>query len=107
MNTEITEKIDTILDQISNIEENLQGLGFEDYRNDRRKKIAVVQSFETIIEYVNSFTEDEKKQVPSVDWEVFLTLRSKFLNAEIGLNDEQVWKAAKNQLKKLKLALKF
>lgn len=94
-----------VLDHIAFIEEELQGLAFEDYRIDRRKKILVVDSFSSIIECINELPEELKKPGSPVPWSEVIELILKFNNEDFGIDETMIWHAAKIELKHLRKLL--
>jgi uncharacterized protein with HEPN domain len=89
-----------ILDLISGIEENLQGLGYEDFRNDRSVKIKVVQSFEGIFSIIKKVSEQDKENLTKINWKLLEDIEKKLFSGSYGIDDETVWKAAKYDLRK-------
>ena len=53
MDENIIKSLDIIVDSISVIEENLAGMGFRDYRIDRKRMITVVESFGVILSEID------------------------------------------------------
>jgi uncharacterized protein with HEPN domain len=94
-----------VLDHIAFIEEELQGMAFEDYRTDRKKKILIVNSFTCILENINDLPDDFKKLSDPVPWNEVIELVLKFNNMDFGIDDTLVWHAAKIELKHLRRLL--
>jgi uncharacterized protein with HEPN domain len=91
--------LNLILDHMSSIEEALQGMGFQDYRNDRKTKIEVVEKFAEIIELAEKIAFEEKQRMMDFPWENFISLRNRFINHDHGLNVEEIWNTSKRELK--------
>ena len=89
-------------DSVSLIEETLQGIGYEDFRNDRFKKIIVVENFEKIIDKFAQIPDELQDEIHGIPWEEIQHLSDKFLNSEYEIDNQEVWKTAKSQLKKIK-----
>ena len=104
-NIKFKKQLFEILDLISGIEENLQGLGFEDFKNDRKVKIFVVQRFESIFSIINNISESDLFLLPDINWELFKDMERKLFENPYGIDDETVWKAAKYDLRKLQKIL--
>ncbi|MDQ1266392.1 MAG: hypothetical protein QG635_1544 [Bacteroidota bacterium] len=98
---DIFERLYAITDSISVIDESLQGLGFGEYYNDRKKMILVVRQFETIISSVKALPEEFKAKYPEIDWEEIENLGNSFIHYESGVDEEKVWGAAKHKLHRL------
>jgi uncharacterized protein with HEPN domain len=103
------EKINDILDDIKNsineIEESLQGLGFDDYRNNRGRMIYVVNRLESIFGNIDRIDSDFRSLHPEVQWEEVLQYRNMMLKGNSGIDEKEVWTIAKIKLVKLKKIL--
>jgi uncharacterized protein with HEPN domain len=102
MDNHVLRFLDTVVDSISIIEEHLAGIGYQDYKTDRRKMIIVVENFETILEALHSIPQDIKDAHPDIDWESFDGFRARISDPNHGINEEEVWSIAKMKLTKLK-----
>jgi len=107
MASDIINYVYDIQDLISSIDENLQGIGYEDFRINRKIKIDVVQSFEKILHCMNSIPDDSKSEYPDIPWVEISNLKDKILSADSGIDEEIVWKAAKIELKQLNKLFNF
>ncbi len=92
-----------IIDMINDIEITLQGLGLEDYRNNRRAKIYVVGFFEGIRDKVNQLPDEFKEDNWKELWDEFTDIQKIFVIDELGVNEDAVWKTSKFKLKKLRM----
>lgn len=106
MDNNVLRILSEVLDYISNIEESLQGLGFSDYHNNRRVKIAVVQNFDLLFDEVVKLPSDFREDHWAELWDEFEQLRFKFINSDFGIDEDIVWKTAKHKLRKLKTYVK-
>ncbi len=102
MEKQIKETIIDILDSISVIEESIQGIGFEDYRTDRKRMIQVVGHFGTIIEKAAMLPESFRDQYPDIPWVDINNLVNRFIRSDFGIDEQVVWKAAKIELRHLR-----
>lgn len=105
MDDRILNFLDTVVDSISLIEENLAGIGFQDYKTDRKRMITVVNYFETILEALHEIPKEVREAHPEIDWTSFDGIREKIIHPEMGINEEEVWRIAKMKLMKLKKAI--
>ena len=101
----IRRSLDEMLDSISEIEQNIQGVAFDDYRNDRKRKITIANNFETIFEALERIPYDFKIKYQQVPWTELEDLRQKIAGSGYGIDERQLWDAAKNNLMKAKKAL--
>jgi uncharacterized protein with HEPN domain len=102
MDDHVLKFLDKVVDSISMIEENLAGIGYQDYKTDRKRMITVVHHFETIMEALQKIPEDVKQSYPHIDWKSFEGFREKITDPHNGINEEEVWYIAKMKLQKLK-----
>ena len=102
MTNEIKENLNQILDSISTIEESIQGIGFDDYHTDRRRKILAVECFENIISLMHNIPEDFKANSTDIEWAEIAGLRKLFVNHEFGINEHEIWNASKKTIRRLK-----
>lgn len=58
--------LDDIIDAIHNIEEDTDGLNFDEFDRDRRRKDAVIRNFEIIGEATKKLSEGLKSQYPYI-----------------------------------------
>jgi uncharacterized protein with HEPN domain len=105
MSSNSTAIIDDIKDLISEIEETLQGIGFNDYRSDRRRMIFVVRRLETILNNLELLDEDFREKHKDIPWDEVADYRSKILGNSFEINEQEVWTIAKIKLMKLKKIL--
>ena len=91
-----------ILDGISNINENLQGLGYEDYRSSQMTLITVVDNFEKILETIHFMPDGDKEDYPEIPWGKIEGLKNNLLHPLHGVDEEGAWKTAKVELRDIK-----
>lgn len=67
--------LDDIIDAIHNIEEDTEGVNFDEFDRDRRRKDAVIRNFEIIGEATKKLSEGIKSQYPYIPWRRIAGLR--------------------------------
>ena len=102
MEQEVKKFLIEALDAISDIESEIQGIGFEDYRNDRSKMIRVVECFDTIMTSVRLVPLELRELHPDIPWYEIEDFRNMLTHDEFGIDEDAVWKAAKNKLRSIK-----
>lgn len=88
----------SIIDRIEGINETLQGIGFYDFINDRKKKIFVTDSLMTISElFLNLSNNDTsiKGYLESITPENMFKV---IFHKDFGVADELIWKLSKVDL---------
>jgi uncharacterized protein with HEPN domain len=97
--------LDEIFDSITIIEETLQGIGYDDYRTDRKKMITVVNNLENIIYLISKIPLEFKEVNPGVPWDEVDAFNSKILHGPSGIDEKEVWDIAKIKLFRLNKVL--
>lgn len=95
-----------ILDLINRIEELLQGIGFEDFANDRKIKIGVVHNYEQLFDALETIPGNIRDQNPGIHWSELMELKQKIVISDYGISDEEVWNISKHKLKKIGRSIK-
>jgi uncharacterized protein with HEPN domain len=100
MEQSVIKLLNDLLENISGIDEQLQGVGYKDFRNDRRLKIFIVENLHAVIDGMYNIPDDFKTQYTQLPWHEVEAIREKILKGFYEVNDEKVWKAVKTDLKK-------
>lgn len=100
MEPEIISCLNNIIDNITIIEENIQGIGFYDYRTDRKRQISVVKSLAAITENCEKLPQDFKEKYAEIDWSFFDKVKKIISYSEYGISEKEVWDASKTLLLK-------
>lgn len=106
MNEAIFNPLSDILDAITEIQESLQGLGFHDYRSNRKIKIQTVTSLGHIIEAAESIPNHLKKEYPEFPWDYIHKFISLIVGDNMGIDEDTIWKIVKIELKHLEKLIK-
>ncbi len=80
-----------IVDSIEAIREFTEGMGFDDFEEDRRTKAAVVRCLEIIGEAVKNLPGDIREANPQVNWHAAARMRDRLIHAYFGASDRIVW----------------
>lgn len=102
---DIREILTEAADSISVIQETLQGIGFNDYRTDRKKMITVVNSLATLIEMIEKLPEEFKNSNNDIEWKNIEDMRSVLNPDGYGVDEAAVWKEAKQRITKFKKSI--
>lgn len=87
-----------ILDSGRAILDYVSGLGFEQFRKDRKTYSAVIREFEIIGEAVGKLPEELKRRRPEVDWQDIKDFRNLLTHEYFGVDLEIVWKIIQDDL---------
>lgn len=94
-----------IYDNLVIIEELLQGIGFEDYRTNRKIKIDVMRTIEHILELNHQIDPEFKSQHSEIHWSAADFLKDQFIDANSGIKDDAVWKLCKHSFRQFKKSI--
>ena len=93
-----------IRDAIKNIEEYIQGIGKEEFLDEKNKMVrnAVVREFEIIGEATKRLSEELKNLNPDLPWRDIEGMRNKLIHEYFGVDMAVVWKTIESDLPILK-----
>jgi uncharacterized protein with HEPN domain len=91
-----------ILDSINDIESFVRGMGFEEFKRDRKTINAVVRSIEVIGEASKKIPRSLKAKYRGVPWKAMAGMRDKLIHEYFGVDVEILWKTAKDNIPPLK-----
>ena len=94
-----------ILDAISGIEEYTANISFEEFLKDRKTQDAVLRKLEVIGEASKRLSDDLTKSAAEIPWKDIVGMRNKLIHDYFGVDLEEVWKTAKEDIIALKSAL--
>ena len=91
-----------ILDSINDIENFVRGMGFEEFKRDRKTINAVVRSIEVIGEASKKIPRSLKAKYRGVPWREMAGIRDKLIHEYFGVDVDILWKTAKDNIPPLK-----
>jgi len=97
---------DDILDSGNAILDFVQGMTFDEFREDRKTYSAVIREFEIIGEAVGKLPESYKKKRSDVQWQDIKDFRNLLIHEYFGIDLEIVWKVIEDDLMGLLDAVK-
>jgi uncharacterized protein with HEPN domain len=95
-----------ILEAISAIDRFVEGVDFEEFKNNDEKSSAVVRKFEIIGEAAKGLPVEMKKEYPEVPWKEMAGFRDRLIHFYFGIKYELVWQAIKKRLPQLESSIK-
>jgi uncharacterized protein with HEPN domain len=99
---EYSDYIKDILDAINKVEKFIEGMTFEQFANDDKTVFAVIRALEIIGEATKNIERQVRESYPQIPWREMAGIRDKLIHDYIGVNINVVWKAAIEDLPKLK-----
>ena len=97
--------IGDILENITLMEEIIDGLDYKVFIGNKEKNYAVVRCIEIIGEAVKNIPEDIRQQYQDVPWRKMAGMRDKVIHFYLGVDYEIVWQVATKDLPALKARL--
>jgi uncharacterized protein with HEPN domain len=91
-----------VLDAINIIEEYLQGVDEEHFKATRLLQDGTIRQIEIIGEAVKNVSKDIRKSYPEIPWQDIAGMRDKLIHGYFGVDIEEVWETAKQDLPVLK-----
>jgi len=91
-----------ILDSINDVESFILGMGFDEFKGDRKTINAVVRSIEVIGEASKRIPRSLKAKYKEVPWREMAGMRDKLIHEYFGVDVEILWKTAKDDIPPLK-----
>ncbi|GIW47701.1 MAG: DUF86 domain-containing protein [Deltaproteobacteria bacterium] len=91
-----------ILEAILSIERFVEGMDFEEFREDDKTSSAVIRKFEIIGEAAKHIPEDLRQKYPDIPWKEMAGFRDKLIHFYFGIKYELVWNTIKMELPELK-----
>jgi len=92
------ERVQDILDAITEIQAFTQGLNFERFRSDARTIRAVELDFIVIGEAVNQIPEEIQERYPQVPWHLMRGMRNRLVHAYFSVDPRLLWDTVQNDL---------
>lgn len=81
-----------ILEAMEDIESFVEGLSFEEFKEDKRTFQACVRSIEIMGEAVKNLPETLRDEHDDVPWREVAGMRDKVIHAYFGVSREMIWK---------------
>lgn len=94
-----------ILDAIETIEEYVAGFDFNKFSDDRLVQDGVIRQFSIIGEAAKRLSEDMKEEYKEIPWKDICGMRDNLIHDYMGIDLDEVWKTATQDLNSLREVL--
>ncbi|MCX6768378.1 MAG: DUF86 domain-containing protein [Candidatus Micrarchaeota archaeon] len=106
MKREYLDYLEDILESIKDIGDFTSSMSLADFKGDRKTINAVVRSLEIIGEASKKVPVAVQKKYPDVPWKKMAGMRDKLIHEYFGIDEEIVWKVARDEIPLVKPAIK-
>ncbi len=94
-----------IIEHAEKAERFLQGVGFEEFKDNEQKVFAVVRALEIIGEAAKHIPKSIRDKYPAVHWRGATGMRDKVIHDYFGVDLEVVWRTVHEELPTLRTAI--
>ena len=91
-----------ILEAIKAIEKFVEGIDFENFKEDDKTSSAVIRKFEIIGEATKNIPQSIKEKYPHIPWKEMAGFRDKLIHFYFGIKYDIVWDTIKLRLPELR-----
>lgn len=91
-----------ILEAMTAIEKFVEGMEFDEFKQDDKSSSAVVRKFEVIGEATKNIPESLRTKYSDVPWKEMAGMRDKLIQFYFGIDFNLVWQAIKHRIPTLK-----
>jgi len=90
-----------IVDCILDINEFTNSVNYNQFENDKMRKLAVERQLEVIGQAANKISNEVQNNLENIPWKNIIGLRNKLAHDYGEILAERIWKIAKNQIQEL------
>jgi uncharacterized protein with HEPN domain len=95
-----------ILTAMDAIEQFVEGVDFETFKNDDMMSSAVIRKFEIVGEATKNIPEEIRQKYPAIPWKDMSGMRDRLIHFYFGIKYELVWETIKKEIPKVKPLVK-
>ena len=94
--------LNDIIEAMSAIEQFVEGVDFEDFKNDDMRSSAVIRKFELIGEAAKRVPDSIKQEYPDIPWKDMAGMRDRLIHFYFGIKYELVWNTIRDVIPQVK-----
>ena len=97
-----SERLKHIIEAIDNIFEFINGKTFDEYRQNKMMRFAVVKNLEIVGEACYLISKVLKEQHPEIEWQDVIAMRHLLVHGYYHIRDEVVWSTIRDEIPQFK-----
>jgi|SRR5277367_3693121 len=98
----VEDRLQDILEAITEIEEMLAGMDFDAFSADKTRRMATERYLEVICEASRRLTDEVKREAPQIEWQKMVDFGNHLRHAYHATEVDKVWDVVQNHLPLLK-----
>ena len=102
---DIKDYLNDILEKIADIGAFIEGMGYEDFKTDKKTQYAVIRCLEVIGEAAKKIPDISREKHPGIPWQEISGMRDKLIHEYFGVDLNTVWDTIQEDLSPLKEAV--
>jgi uncharacterized protein with HEPN domain len=102
---EYEDYLNDIVEAVAAIERFVEGMSFEEFREDQKTLFAVTRAFEVLGEAAKKIPQTLKKKHPDIPWREMAGMRDKLIHEYFAVDVSVLWKTIQGDLPLIRSAI--